>query len=314
MSMSVAAVAGPVASVQHGAIALRQLIEAGLSEKAVRRAVETGEILRVAAAVYVIAGSPNTWKQRRMIAVLDAGPGSCVSHRAAARLLGIARLGALEVVEITTPRTRTHRLDGVVVHRLLDLSDEHVMIVDGIPCTGYLRTLVDLGAVEPLWEVRDMLERCLIRRLVTVAGAEWAVTHHSRRGRNGVGVLRRVLDDRALFTAMPDSVLEARMARIFRQYGLPMAAFQHEIRDSAGSFVARVDFAYPELRRAFEVNGWEAHGTPWAAEADYDRVHCLDALGWTVTSFTYWHVVKRPAYVAKVIRQILGAHTALVGR
>jgi hypothetical protein len=312
--MSVAAIAGGVGSRQHGAVSSTQLEELGVSETARRRALEAGEIIRVAPAVYVVAGSPRTWKQRLMVAVLDAGPGACVSHRAAALLLGIARLGASEVVEITTPRTRTHRIEGVIVHRLLDLSDEHVMVVDGIPCTGYLSTLVDIGAVEPLWEVRDMLERCLSRRIITITGAEWAVTKHSRKGRNGVGVLRRVLDDRALFKEMPDSVLEARMARIFLRYGLPVAAFQYVVLDETDGFVARVDFAYPELKRAFEVNGWDKHGTPWATEGDYDRVHRLDRLGWKVTPFTYWHVVKRPAYVAKVIREILGAVDVLVGR
>ena len=310
--MSVAASVDAIASRQHGAVSLQQLVEAGVSRHAIARASASGEIIRVAPSVYIVAGSPRTWRQRLMVAVLDAGPGACVSHRAAAILLGIARLAATEIVEITTPRSRTHRLDGVVVHRLLDLSPEHVMVVDGIPCTGYQRTLVDIGAVEPRHEVRDMVERCLSQRLVTVGAAEWAVTTHSRRGRNGVGVLRRVLDDRALGRAMPDSVLEARMARIFKQYGLPMAAFQFVVRDDAGEFVARVDFAYPELKRAFEVNGWHAHGTPWAAEADYDRSHRLDQLGWIVTSFTYWHVVKRPAYVARVIRGILGAHRPLL--
>lgn len=305
--MSVLAVVAAIAAAQHGAVSRQQLLDAGATREAIAWAVKVGELISVAPSVYVIAGSPRTWKQRLMVAVLDAGPGACVSHRAAARLLGIARRGAEELVEITSPRTRTHRLEGVIVHRLLDLSDEHVMLVDGIPCTGYLRTLVDLGAVEPWWEVRDMLERCLSMRLITIGGAEWAVTTHSRRGRNGVGVLRRVLDDRALFKEMPDSVLEARMARIFRQYGLPMAAFQFVVRGEAGEFLARVDFAYPELKRAFEVNGWETHGTPTATEADYDRIHRLDLAGWKVTSFTYWHVVKRPEYVAKVIREILGA-------
>lgn len=305
--MSVVALVAAIAASQHGAVARVQLLDAGATRRQIEWAVSIGELVVAAPAVYVIAGSARTWKQRLMVAVLDAGPGACVSHRAAARLLGVARVNAPEVVEITTPRTRTHRLDGVVVHRLLDLSDEHLMLVDGIPCTGYLRTLVDIGAVERIREVSDTLERCLSMRLITVSGAEWAVTTHSRRGRNGVGVLRRVLDDRALFKEMPDSVLEARMARIFRRYGLPIPAFQHVVRDGSGEFVARVDFAYIERKRAFEVNGWETHGTPKATAADYERIHRLDRIGWRVTSFTYWDVVKRPEYVARVIRDVLGA-------
>jgi len=305
--VSVLVLVAALAATQHGAISRPQLLDAGATRRQIDWAVRVGELIAAAPAVYVVAGAPRTWKQRLMVAVLDAGPGACVSHRAAALLLGIAQKGAPEIIEITSPRTRTHRLDGVIVHRLLDMSEEHVMLVDGIPCTGYLRTLVDVGAVEQIWTVSDMLERCLSMRQITIVGAEWAVTRHSRRGRNGVGVLRRVLDDRALFKEMPDSVLEARTARVFKRYGLPPATFQYIVRDVEGAFVARVDFAYPDLKRAFEVNGWDKHGTPYAASDDYDRIHRLDLLGWHVRSFTYWDVVKRPAYVARVITEILGA-------
>ena len=61
----------------------------------------------------------------------------------------------------------------------------------------------------------------------------------------------------------------------------------------------------PELRWTF---GYPmVVGTIAATSADYDRIHRLDLLGWRVRSFTYWDVVKRPAYVASVIREILGA-------
>lgn len=305
--MSIVSLVAAVAARQHGAVHRRQLLAAGASADQIYRALAAGDITRAAPEVFVVAGAPATWRQRLMVAVLDAGPGACVSHRAAAILLGLARKGAPEVVEITSARTRTHRLDGVVVHRLLDLSDGHIIEVDGIPCTGPLRTLVDLGAVENRFEVRDAVERGLSARIVSIKGLEWAVTEHSRKGRNGVGVLRWVLDERALGKEMPDSVLEARMARIYRRFGLPVPAFQHEIRDDGGSFVARVDFAYPDLKIAFEVDGWEAHSTPEQTEADYDRQHRIEALGWTVVRFTYRQVVRRPQHVAEVIATVLGA-------
>jgi hypothetical protein len=303
--MSVLVLVAAIAATQHGAVTRAQAIAAGASKAALRWAISIGELVEVAPTVYVVAGAPRTWKQQLMVAVLDAGPGACVSHRAAAVLHGVARLGAPLVVEITSPRTRTHRLAGVVVHRLLDLSDEHVMLIDGIPVTGPLRTLVDLGAVESRFEVREAVERALSMRLVTIGGLEWAVTHHSRRGRCGVGVLRWVLDERAIGRSMPDSVVEARTARVFRRYGLPMPEFQFEVRHG-GLFVARVDFAYPDIREAFEINGWSPHSSQ--TESDYDRQHRLKAASWGVTNFTYWHVVRRPKYLADVTRSVLGAH------
>src|SRR4051794_12796669 len=92
-ALSVAFIADALGARQHGAVHSKQLLEAGATKDEVRRAAERRELIRVAPEVFVLAGSPRTWRQALMVAVLDAGPGACVSHRAAAILLGIAKLG-----------------------------------------------------------------------------------------------------------------------------------------------------------------------------------------------------------------------------
>jgi len=91
--------------------------------------------------------------------------------------------------------------------------------------TYRLRTLVDLGSVLPAGEVEDALDRRLSRRLFTIAAVEWMRNEVGRPGRNGAGVLSRVLDDRALGDQVPDGVLEPRMARLLRHAGLPPAVY-----------------------------------------------------------------------------------------
>jgi very-short-patch-repair endonuclease len=243
-----------------------------------------------------------------MAAVLDAGPDAAASHRTAAILLGLARRGAPEVVEISVVRSTFSRSVGVIVHRSGDLRPEHVVEVDGIPCTGPLRTLLDLGAVERGPLVADALERGLQQRVVTLPGAEWMLTQLGRRGRSGCGVFRGVLDRRALLAASPhEGLLEPRMARVVRDGRLPPLVYQHRIH-SDGRFVAQPDFAYPELTEAFEVDGFESHGTPEAMTLDFEREHRLRAAGWGVTRFTWFHVVRRPQYVQRTIAAVLGAH------
>lgn len=124
--------------------------------------------------------------------------------------------------------------------------------------------MVDLGAVLPAAAVEDALDRGLATRLFSVAAVEWMRKEVGRRGRDGAGVLGRVLDGRALGVAVPDGLLEPRMARLLRAAGLPDAVFQHVITRPDGSFLARVDFAYPELLLAIEVDGYEVHGPPRA--------------------------------------------------
>lgn len=306
--MSILGRVAALAAMQHGLVHLEQLRSAGVSDRQVEWAVACGELERRLPAVYAVAGAPRTWRQDLMAAVLDAGvgAGAAASHRAAAILVGIARRGAPEVVEISVTRSRSARLPGVIVHRSGDLSPEHVMVVDGIPCTGPLRTLVDLGAVEPRWVVADAYERALQAAQVTELGAEWMLTRLAARGRNGSGVFRWVLDTRALSGASPHpGLLEPRMARAL--VGLPPPAYQFKVFDEDGNFVGQPDFAYPAIKEAIEVDGFAAHGTPGAMTSDFEREHRLRAAGWNVTRFTWFHVVKKPAYVRQVVTAVLGA-------
>jgi hypothetical protein len=303
-----------LAAGQHALFHLRQAAAVGVTERELRRAVERGDVVHRAPEVYAIAGAPASWRQSLLVAVLDAGEDAAASHRAAAVLLGIARRGAPELVEISVTRPRSARVAGAIVHRSRDLAADHVLLVDGIPCTGALRTLVDLGAVERWPVVADALERALQSGQATQLGAEWMLTRLSRRGRDGCGAFRRVLETRALAGASPHpGLLEPRMARILGASGLAMPVYQHVVRDRRG-FVAQVDFAYPDIKEAFEVDGFEAHGTPGAMTLDFEREHRLKAAGWGVTRFTWHHVVRRPRYVLEVVTAVLGAHSNRPGR
>jgi very-short-patch-repair endonuclease len=111
-----------------------------------------------------------------------------------------------------------------------------------------------------------------------------------------------VLDARALGAAPPDGLLEPRMARLLRDHGLPPAVFQHAIPELG----VRVDFAYPDVRLAIEVDGYEVHGTPRALTADLQRQNRLVIAGWTVIRFTWVEVVRQPAKVAAAVRDALG--------
>jgi hypothetical protein len=307
--MSVLRLIAALAARQHGAVSRRQLIDAGASRHAIDWAVRVGDLIRVQPAVFVVPGSPDTWRQRLMIAVLAAGPGACVSHRAAAVLLGIAHRDAPELVEISVPRPFSGRINGVIVHRGLDLTNEYVTVVDGIPCTGPHRTLVDLGAVGSIRNVKDALERALQAKLCTIKAVEWALAKLSERGRAGCGVIRLVLTERELKARSPHrGLLEPRYAGLSKRFSLPPYVYQHKVFDAAGSLVAQIDFAYPEAMLGIEVDGFETHGTPDAMEKDFERDDTLEIdYGWRIVHFTWHQVLKRPDYVARRVLQLLDA-------
>jgi very-short-patch-repair endonuclease len=310
--MSVVAIAAVLAARQHGAVSRQQLFELGVTKKAIQRALEAGELTRRAPAVYVVAGAPSTWRQDLMVAVLDAGPGACVSHRAAAILLGIAKLGMKEVVEITSPRVRTHGSLSVIVHRPLDLVYERdVVVIDGIPCTGPLRTLVDLGVSESWMDVWDAMERAIQADMVTHRGLEWMLARLSKQGRHGCGPFRRALDERAIRMKAPHKgLLEPRFAGLARRHNLPAYEYQFDV---FGDGSVLIDFAWIAEKVAVEVKGLAERTNPKKLTEDFEREHRLTAAGWIVLSFTWHQVVRRPKYVADTILRVLGSRRTPIG-
>ena len=272
-----------------------------MTHHAIHWRLRTGRLIEVHPLVFRVAGAPDTHMSALRAAALAVGPGGAVSHRAAAWLWELLPDEG-SIVEVSVPRSRGPRLRDVVVHRSRDLVPDHTTIRRGIPVTNPLRTLVDLGAVCSRWTVEDALDRGLIARLFTVAAVEWMRYEVARPGRRGSGVLRTVLDDRALGSAPPDGLLEARMAYLLRSQGLPPAVFHHVVPEAR----AELDFAYVERRLAIEVDGFEVHGTPRAMSADHSRHNRLVAAGWTVLRFTWHQVVRQPAAVARDIRTALG--------
>jgi hypothetical protein len=297
---------------QHGLITLGQARSAGLSDAGAKRRLASSRWLRVHRAVYAVAGAPRTAQQELLAACLAAGGTVAVSHRSAAALLGLFDDDA-GLVEITVARPQAPVPAGVVVHRIADLNRLWITAVDGIPCTVVERTLIDLGAVARLGIVARALDRAIGRRLTTVASVRAALDAVARKGRAGVGGLRRLLDERT-DAPRPAGVLEARMAALLRAHSVPRAVPEHRV-SARGAFIGRVDFAYPELKLAIEVDGFEPHTALDVFRNDRARQNDLVASGWTVLRYVWrdvnamaWHV----AWEIERTRRRLAAEAAPV--
>lgn len=291
-----------IATAQHGLVTWKQLRRLGLAEATVAEWRAAERLIPVQPRVDRLAGAPVTFEQQALAAVLSAGRMAAASHRTAARLWGLYEPGPDDPeVEIVVPTGRSARLwHPAVAHHTRD--DIPVIRRRGVPVTNPMRTIVDLGAEIDKFQVEDALDRALVARLCTVAAVEWELARVARPGRRGAGVLHKVLDRRALGDARPDGLLEPRFARLVRRYGLPEPLFQYAI----GPY--RLDFAWPPVMLAAEVDGYEHHGTRSAFQRDRDRQNALVALGWTLLRFTWEDVVRRPAQVARTIDR---AHAAI---
>lgn len=296
-----------LAAKQYSAFSAAQAAVCEVSEDALFRATRRGRVIRLHTSVFAFAGSPETWERSVMAACLAGGEEAVASHRAAARIWGLTD-DSDDTVEITVPRGQLPRLRRVVLHRSGDLDPRHTTVRRRLPVTNPLRTIVDLGAVLSPAEVEDALDAGLRwPSLFSVAAVEATLKQLAGKGRSGAGVLRRVLEEREFGNVVSDSELEKRMSKLLRRAGLPSAVFHYIVRTPAGLFLAEVDFAYPEIKLAIEVDGFDAHGTPRAMAKDFVRQNGLVPHQWHVLRFTWRQVTDEPGVVAAAIRVSLDA-------
>lgn len=286
---------------QYGIVTRRQLLELGLSSSMISRWLAAGRLVIVQPRVFRLAGAPDTWEARLLAACFSGG--AVASGPSGCRLWGMYDG---DDVHVAISRGRMARLQEVIVHRSGDLHLERTITRHGIPTTTPMRALIDLGATHSAVEVEEALDRGLVARLFRFESVERALEKLAKPGRSGAGVLRAVLDDRALRDEVPDSLFEPRMARLFHKYGLPMPVFQYDVKTAAGIWIARVDFAYPDLKIAIEVDGWRSRATPGRLDYDLARQNKLTLAGWIILRFSWRAVVRRPWEVADEVSRALG--------
>jgi very-short-patch-repair endonuclease len=203
------------------------------------------------------------------------------------------------LIELIVPRSRSRRPDGAVVHWLGPLPPADVTVVDAVPVTTPARTLMDIAATCPLHLVEEAFDHGLRTRLVTLPGMRRRLRMIGRRP--GVAAMRALVAARA-GGRVPESVFETRLLRLLRRRGLPVPVGQHEIRDG-GRVVARVDFAYPELKLAIEADGFRYHSGRIQWDRDRSRRNALTGLGWRVVHVTWTEMLGRPDGVVDAIER-----------
>lgn len=268
------------AATRHGVFDLAEAREVGFSRHDIEYRIATKQWLVVSRGVYRSAGAPVTWRSDLVAACLAGGATAVASHRSAAQLYELPG-GRQDALELTCRRWRRARVPGLIVHETAVLDAYDRRVVDAIPVTSPGRTLLDLGAVYGDRTVERALQSALRRGLVDEAKLVGLLGRLGRSGRNGAGVLRRVLAVRGIGTKATDSDPETAVLQLLRQHGLPPPVTQYEIR-SGPRLVARVDFAYPDLKIAIEYDSFQEHVGGLALVRDAARRNELAALGWVM--------------------------------
>ncbi len=226
-----------------------------------------------------------------------------VSHRAAAALYTLPG-GRTDVVEITCPRWRRARHDGIVVHESRVLGDGDRTLVEGIPCTTVERTLFDLAGHGRPRTLDLALDAALRLELTSLSVLLTQAERLAKRGRKGSALFKSALAERSPADTLPESAPERLLATALVRQGLPSPSLQHIVRDLDGSFVARVDLAYPEHKIAIEYESFQEHTGKVALVRDSARRNVLTALGFTTLTATAADLRDDAQALAHAVRRV----------
>jgi hypothetical protein len=290
-----------LAATQLGLFTLQQAFALGITRKMVRTRVSQGAWARVRAGVYIICGHRPDPAVAYLAAVLAAGASARASHRAAARLWEMTPFE--QKPEITLVTSERVRLTGVRVHRTITpLSEPDSR--RGVPTTTAAETLLDLGGVLPLDKVRDALDRGIAHKVLTPMSALAELNRRGGTGVRGTAHLRALLDDAGLTGSHRPSELEAKTRRLIQKAGLPQPRCELIVGNN-GEY--RLDFCWPELLLAIEVDGWMYHSSFAAFHGNKTRKNSLVIDGYSILEYTWKHVTQTPS---TVMREISAAYSA----
>lgn len=273
-----------LASRQRSLVTRRQLLEIGLGRRTVDRWVAAGRLLPLHRGVYRLRGHPTAWEQEVLAAILVVGAPAAAYGRTAGRLWGLEGMDS-DLVELLVPAGRVITRSALLVHRSRLFARRDIVMVEGIPRTAPPRTLIDLASLVPSLDLEIVLDDALRRRMVTTGTMLRRVAPARCRGRAGSGHLRELLEDRS-GDGMSGSGWETRLRRLLVDAGMQAPVRQHEVRDPAGRFVARLDLSYPDLRVGIEFDGFRHHSGRRAYDRDVRRQNRLEDLGWRLRRFT----------------------------
>jgi hypothetical protein len=240
---------------EHGSFLRREALANGFDDKAIRRAVRSGEWVRVRHGSYTVAA---LWPEepvdqhvlRTRAAVRTLGP-VAASHQSAAALHG------MDLWEVPLDQVHVTRLDNgagrtehdLTHHESLCLADE-LTKVRGVTTTRPVRAALETASLVDVERGLVVVDSGLRAGLFTEeelaaqhdAMVRWPDSQH-------LHLVTRLADGRS------QSVGETRSRFLFWSQGLPEPELQYEVYDDDGRLVGTTDFAWPEFGLLGEFDG-----------------------------------------------------------
>lgn len=278
--------AARVARRQYALLTAAHARRLGFTDEMIRTRLARAQWFEIRRGVYVIGGAPPSWEQS-LCAVTLPFDDCWISHGSGARLWELRNAPEIGLIETLRPYGHRRNVEGVRDHRSRIIVPADLDRHRGIPVTSRARTIVECAGRLTMAQTGKMLDDANRKDPSVLEDTRACFARLAGGGRRRLRTIRSALALRLPGYDPGESDLEIDALRTIIGAGLPIPVQQHRVvmygkRD-------RIDLAYPELKIAIELEGWEWHGGRESFDDDKARTADLVAHGWRVLEITSRH-------------------------
>jgi very-short-patch-repair endonuclease len=266
-----------------GIISLAKLVECGCGDRNIAQMVERQELITMLPGVFRSAQWPCN-REQILAAVCARNLAAMIGFTTAGQLWAQRRMSDPNI-HVLVPHGCSPEMEGVVIHRCRRIDPvDVVQRPDGIRLSSPPRTIFDSADMIGFEATTSVLEQLLNEQKVTFGTISDTVHRLYHPQRPGSKTMLAVIRSRPAWRAALQSDLEVKVLEEMSRQNLPMPLTQFPMRLPDRDIV--IDFAWPALMLAVEVDHPAWHDGELDSHADKGRDRKLTTMGWTSARIT----------------------------
>ena len=271
-------------STHLGIISNNRLIECGCPKRTIANMVSDGRLIPMLPGVFRSAQWPCN-REQIMASACARNPAAMIGFTSAGRLWAMRRM-VDHAIHILITHGRSPEMNGIIVHRCRRIDPvDIVQRPDGIRLTSPPRTIFDSADMIGREATTSVLEQVLDEQRVTFGTVADTLQRLYHPRRPGSSTMLEVIRSRSEWRAALQSDLEVKVLTEISRQGLPEPEPQfRQVLPNRRELL--IDFAWPMVRLAVEVDHPAWHAGSLESHADKGRDRKLATIGWTSARIT----------------------------
>ena len=266
-----------------GIISVAKLVECGCGDRNIAQMVDRQELITMMPGVFRSAQWPCN-REQILAAICARNLAAMIGFTTAGQLWAQRRMSDPNI-HVLVPHGCSPAMEGVVVHRCRRIDPvDLVQRPDCIRLSSPPRTIFDSADMIGFEATTSVLEQLLNEQKVTFGTISDTVHRLYHPQRPGSKTMLAVIRSRPAWRAALQSDLEVKVLEEMSRQNLPMPVTQFPMRLPDRDIV--IDFAWPALMLAVEVDHPAWHDGELDSHADKGRDRKLTTMGWTSTRIT----------------------------